>query len=88
MAKNTTIEMETVAPNADLCDSLMIFLNAHKQTWYSSKSILAVTKKEAKIAALKNVSVENIRASLNELVTAKRLKSRKSEKGNWFLYKI
>ncbi len=26
MAKNTTIEMETVAPNADLCDSLMIFL--------------------------------------------------------------
>jgi hypothetical protein len=88
MAKNTTMETATVTPNADLGDTLMIFLKAHKQTWYSSKSILAVTKKEAKLAALKNASVEDVRASLNELVTAKKLKSRKSEKGNWSLYKI
>jgi hypothetical protein len=85
MIKNRSTTTVSPVSRADL---IMLLLKEHNETWRNSKNITEIIKKEEKFDELKTLPLNDIRAHLDALVLAKKLRSHKSDKGNWLLYKI
>jgi hypothetical protein len=81
----------TTAPtiaNTELGDLLTEILKVHNTSWINPKAIFEKGKSNPEFQALNEVALNDIRSTLNEMAALNKIKKRKSEKGNWFLYRL
>lgn len=82
---NKSISTET---NTNLGDLLISVLKVHNSSWINSKGIMEKANSNPDFVGLNEVSIGDVRATLNEMAELNKIRKRKSEKGDWFLYRL
>jgi hypothetical protein len=80
-------EEKVTIGKAQLMTLLKKFFKTYNKSWYNSKRIIAWGSQQAGFEVFNTIKLAELQTILKELASTNEIKSKKSDKGNWTLYR-